>query len=213
MGENNELLKLSLSTRKIAFIHIGKAGGSTAGSMIRRKCTLPSNTKCQQYVSENRDKKFIPYETQISLQVKEYFHVRKPNIQKYNSFIVTVRHPLHRIVSWFLHNHPLNKITTRIPINDKVYNCFVQIDDLATNGLNTNTDNINNDKTNEHKCKIAARIFIHQHLKYKFYTQELLQPRYKSRKEIFVLRAEHFWNDWHNINTILGGDGKSIHKV
>jgi len=62
--------------------------------------------------------------TQISLQVQEYYHARKHSKTKFNSFIVSVRHPIERMVSWFLHQHTKNKIISHLLPIPFIYNCF-----------------------------------------------------------------------------------------
>jgi len=198
----------SYPQRKLAFIHIGKSGGTTASKMIRRRCTLKKESSCAEYVAKNEINNIPHKETQISLQVQEYYHTRKPNVTKYESFIVTVRHPIDRMLSWYLHHHPKNKLIPNRTLNH-FFHCFDQVDDLATVGL----------KENKGSCSRVAHRCIrgnyvrchHMYLNYHFYTNELLQQESKNSKEIFVLRTEHFWEDWQSINSML--DGSNITRT
>ena len=76
--------------------------------MIRRRCTRPSQNGCDQFVYEYEHHNIPANETQISLQVQEYFHQRAVKAENYNTFIVTARDPVYRVISWYLHSHPLN---------------------------------------------------------------------------------------------------------
>ena len=108
---NNQLPK----KRKIAFVHIGKTGGSTAATMIRNKCFRTTPSLCQTYVKENLKEqlaKIGEHETEISLQVHSYFHIRKVEARKFKSFIVTVRHPVERFISWYNYFHPKNRLVS-----------------------------------------------------------------------------------------------------
>jgi len=187
--------------RKIAFVHIGKSAGTTAGQMMRNACYRATG-EC--IVKTIRD------ETEISLQTEDYYHCRKPDVRKSSSFIVAIRDPIDRAVSWFLYAHPKNKMLPHVnEYSEKLYQCYDQINDLTTVGLSPT-----NGKTTavENECKKFAKECIggkldnhvcpHMSMNYKFYTEDLLK---EENKEIFVLRTEAFWEDWQKINTMLGG--------
>ena len=69
-----------------------------------------------------------------------YIHGRKPNVQKFYTFIVTIRNPIDCMISWFLHVHPKNKILARryAPTRTDIFDCYEEINDLATYGLEHN---------------------------------------------------------------------------
>ena len=97
---------------KIVFVHVGKAGGTSARENFRktfRKSSL--NTR--------------------------YVHLVKPNVQMFDTFIVTIRNPIDRMISWFLHVHPKNEIVAHRypPTFTEIFDCYEQIDDFATHGL------------------------------------------------------------------------------
>jgi len=190
-------------TREIAFVHVGKTGGTTAGKLIRKAC-YRQDGNC-------KENNFIPQETEISKQVKEFFHVRPVNVEKYNSFIVAIRDPIDRLVSWFYYQHPKNELYDSHPRAKKLFECYDKIDDLAAKGLRKqDEDEVLTQEEKEcmklaHDCvagKLPTYLFSHMTLNYQFYVGELLKHE---EKEIFVLRTEAFWNDWQNINTFLGG--------
>jgi len=190
----------SLEKRKIAFVHVGKTGGTTASMLIAAAC-FSSKETCQR-----RD---ILNEIEVSKQVQHYYHVRRPDSQNYSSFVITVRDPIDRIISWFLYQHPENELIKNSPQAEKLFECYHDIDDLATKGLLPIINN-QNLTTYEKECmKLAhdcvegkSSHFIHAYFNYHFYTKEILQNK---MNEIFVVRTEHFWHDLENINYMLGG--------
>ena len=192
---NSTLLEISKKNQNIAFVHKGKCGGSSAGSMIRRRCTFSNSNKCDRFVYENEHKNTPANETQISLQVQECFHqrsLRRKHRAKYTSFIVKARNPVYRLISWYLHLNPLNGISKSYK-HSKVHACYSQVDNLATKGLsNIGKNNV---------CQKIAAQFIKSNKKFNYYAGGLM----RAQKEIFVLRAEHFWDDWQQINYMLGG--------
>jgi len=168
--------------------------------MIRKKCFFGTCTKNPNItIPENIPKN----ETQISLQVKEYFHGRRPNTNPYNSFIIIARHPIQRFISFYLHKHPNSGLAKN---KDKhgFYTCFPTIDILA---------NFEIIYKNNEDCKIKAIGFFRTSQMHKMYTQDVTNTtadrknknRKKEENEVFLLRTEFFWDDWQSINTMLGG--------
>lgn len=218
--KNNTLLQYSIINRNIAFVHIGKTGGTTASKMIRRQCTFSSDIACAKHIAVE-EYKSIPKsnETQISKQVQEYYHVRKVNATKYNSFIISVRHPIDRLISWFLHEHPLNGLLPRRKDDDilNLFECYKEINDLATIGLQPT---LSNDEKKRY-CQLLARYYVtgklnrsqHSTANYHYYTNDLLHEYNSSQKEIFLLRTNYFWKDWESINYILGGGHNSTIEI
>lgn len=193
----------NVKKRKVAFVHVGKTGGTTLGPLVA--------ATCYSMVSPCERKKNIANETEISKQVQDYFHVRKPDTENFSSFIVMVRDPIDRIVSWFLYQHPDNGFGRNGPEALELWNCYHDVDDLATRGLAPISE-MQDLSVREKECmKLAADafagkteilVFLHLNMNYQWYTEDILQ---ETDNEIFVLRTEHFWDDWQKINHMLGG--------
>ena len=273
--------------RKIGFVHVGKAGGSTASNMLLHGCvgvspslqlltlkiinatgfkknkrnieflhrrvsnktinnrhfksikkeTSLSNihsqlhllyndqifkdrqTKLCKSTAENRFKvkgvkrrkgKIAKRQSLISQRTFDYFHVRKlKNIQLYDTFIVTIRHPIDRLISWFLFSHTKNRDIKAWRNATHVYNCYNELNDLATFGLSSSSQNDN--KTNNNCQQIAYNCIIgndylceHMFFNYEFYIGDIL--KYHKDKDIFVLRTNTFDEDWERINDLLSND-------
>merc|ERR1711862_913819 len=77
---------------------------------------------------------------QIAHKVKEYFHVRKPRIDEYKSFIITSRNPVDRMISWFIYAHPKNNLLHSYDKSTELFDCYDQVDDLVTYGLQKQTN-------------------------------------------------------------------------
>ena len=95
----------------------------------------------------------------------------------------------------YLHSHPLNGIFPGLG-KKGIHGCYPEVNDLATNGLRLTIPFDEKDK-----CQNKATAYAQKHSKYSHYSEDVLERK----KEIFVLRAEHFWDDWQNINYMLGG--------
>jgi len=96
------------ANRRIAFLHIGKTGGSTISIHLRNGCFKKINMHrlCQFRGSEN----WITNETIASYRTEEYFHMQYIQPQeKYTTILTTVRNPITRFQSAFAFNHPMNK--------------------------------------------------------------------------------------------------------
>ena len=92
-----------------------------------------------------------------------------------------------------MHSHPLNGITSD---SRTTHRCYREVDDLTTNGLRRT---IPLDEKSE--CQNEAVAYTLRNRKFGFYARDVLEKK----KEIFVLRAEHYWDDWQKINNMLGG--------
>ena len=111
------------SKRSIAFVHVGKSGGSTISLLLRNGCmTAVEGTPCE----PERYKKIQEVESTVSKRVDFYIHtphVESGKLAEYygrvTSVVVVARDPLDRFVSAFLSRHPKNIDATRMQ-NSKV---------------------------------------------------------------------------------------------
>merc|ERR1711862_337047 len=154
---------------------------------------------------------------QIAHKVKEYFHVRKPRIDEYKSFIITSRNPVDRMISWFIYAHPKNNLLHSYDKSTELFDCYDQVDDLVTYGLQKQTNDTLKTTSGKSCQEIAQDViqgkpsyYLHMAKNYEYYTSDILQD---ARNEIFLLRTENFWSDWQKINFMLGGGSIKKHKV
>ncbi len=99
-----------------AFIHIGKTGGSTLSSLLRNGCHSFVPKPCMDPDGNFRYTKFGTKESAISL-LTTYYHepdfkssTLLPYAHNYDFFLFTVRDPLDRTISSYLHTHPENSL-------------------------------------------------------------------------------------------------------
>lgn len=183
--------------REIVFIHVGKTGGTTASIDIR-------NHKRKENLTHEINPDF-----QIAQQVKQIFHVRKPKIDGYKSFIITSRNPVDRMISWFIYAHPKNGLLHTYDKSTELFDCYDQVDDLVTYGLQRQTNDTLKTTSGKSCQELAQNVvqgkpsfYLHMARNYEYYTSDILK---ETSNEIFLLRTEYFWPDWQKINFMLGG--------
>lgn len=204
----------SSTNRTVAFIHVGKSGGSSITKILRNSCHNYRKA-CVQQAAE----RYIPNETSLSLLTKAYYHTTDKTIpfEQYTSFIVVIRNPLDRIISAFAWDHPKNmhhpvrKMRRR---RGTTYDCFSSLEEFAmaladnvTSGLKSVT--LDNGKIHLNCTQVARDAilgkddnFRHMYFNYKWYLGAA--PK---NKELFVIRNGYLWDDSRKINNLLGGDG------
>ncbi|CAB9520384.1 expressed unknown protein [Seminavis robusta] len=109
----------------IVFVHPGKTGGTTIGSMLQVLCTSRTKADSREYcLNEWNDRhnnhntttsKTLVYpESQLSRSTRAFWHVNGyyPNqatVQHDASqYLISLRHPVERVISWFYYMHPIN---------------------------------------------------------------------------------------------------------
>jgi len=105
--------------RSLAFVHIGKSGGSTISLLLRNGCMTAADglVPCE----PERWKKIQEVESTASKRIDFYLHtphVESGKMARYykrvTSVVVVVRDPLDRFLSAFLSRHPRNIDATRV---------------------------------------------------------------------------------------------------
>ena len=121
-------LAQNLQIEPVLFVHVGKAGGSTihdlnkkAYKLCKEKDKLPSNTS-------------TPYSCTLSrMTPSKRVHLwhKQDSYPNYSQFLVTVRNPIDRLVSWFYYSrtHRTTKPTTA---STTMHSCYNTINDLVT---------------------------------------------------------------------------------
>lgn len=217
--------------RKISYIHVGKAGGSSVSCSIREARKYGVGKHCK----KSHFNELSYNETAISQQVDCYSHYNYQGMcyGEGRSYLYNVRNPIHRIKSWFLYEHFLNQPQTQKSFRNKMAHCgnimlgtcYDTFDQLASIGLNgdrppfRSKQNILRVATNltADECSEWAWATItgevpasyHNAFNYDWYFAPMLEKEYLN-SEVFVLRVEHLDNDWGAIDKMVGGDGKTL---
>ena len=94
----------SLSNRSILFVHVGKAAGETIKNILKFGCISRRNPRRRKECLEQ-----VPASS-LSDKVGGYFHcfsVRpRQFIPQADAFLLNIRHPVDRAVSWYRYVHP-----------------------------------------------------------------------------------------------------------
>ena len=108
---------------KIAFVHVGKTGGTTIGSFLRVTCEARTKAASRDYcLQEWRAKHTLENgtnttdESQVSQHTfgvvhgtQSYPHANPHQVlQEATHVMISLRNPIERVVSWFYYMHPLN---------------------------------------------------------------------------------------------------------
>lgn len=201
------------SFHSAGFVHIGKTGGSTISTLLRNGCTSFVEGPCRN----------ITHETAVSKYVEHYYHVpdfwRLPET-KHEAFIISIRDPFDRSVSSLLYHHPRNAEVYKLRQTKKqlyygpiAYACFPTLEDFAQlmEGSSTNCNypyhqrDVVADDCTGLACAVLhgkVRLFAHLFFNYRniLYTKLPMEPR----RKIYVLRQEYLWDDWRQVNKLLG---------
>ena len=233
-----QALKSKPMPRSITFLHVGKAGGSSVSCNIRASFKY-GKRHCPEYEHGNKLKYAYSSrnDSAISKQVHCYVHYNERMYCYDNpSFLVNVRNPIDRLISWYLYEHRENWDATghtlTYPNRPKhcgqqmLFSCYPTLDSLATVGLAGDRPSdgdmlrIGHD-LNEEECRrwawaaVRGRIpaSFHNVWNYEWYLSYLLDRKARGKElEIFVLRIEHLDEDWSNLDKLLGGTGAALPK-
>lgn len=208
--------------RQIAYVHVGKAAGSTLCKTLTDAChmTMPHPCEHKSRWSSTPDGLYeyvsaLPLESEVSKHVRFYYHaVRVPHL-RHGSYLVNVRDPLWRLSSAYVYFHPLNenylfrmerKLAVRSGEGATFYNCFASLDGFAR-GL------VGRQATHgfERKMRICTPIgrralsgripkLTHLYYNYRRQAGALLGS---DANEIFAVRSERFWDDLSSANRIV----------
>ena len=221
--ENNETedyLLVKIPRRKINFLHVGKAGGSTIGETLKVRCSnsrlgLPKRKMCAKGME--RIFSAMGGESALSKHVIGYSHVTvgpdKATWNESNAFLFSVRNPINRWISWYNYNFNSNHDETARGI----FQCFPKgIESLAQSLTVAPL------YPEQRPCwKRAWEIFSMTksipgwmwHVNpynYQYYAKQSIQ-RY-TEHEVFAIRTEHLWKDYRDIDVLLGGkNGTNSH--
>lgn len=161
--------------------------------------------------------KWPQFPNKIQQRGPHYYHLNKPDIDKYEEWIVLIRDPIERIKSSWIYEHPDNSQIRRDGVGKflfgnrkKFYECYPALDEALTKGL-TERSNVEND------CPmLAKKVFsglvderfygmAHNNYDFSFYFTDLLM--HADEKRIYAVRTEHMVQDLNSVDKALGGTG------
>jgi len=152
----------SNTTRKILYVHVGKAGGSTVRMAFPRlRCKRLRGTEeqeeCFQKQSQNKTDLALAFDAEMHMTVGP----RDTELAEYTTFMFSIRNPLTRAISAYHYLHHDNKVSayarSQHPLKEEFYkNCFPTLPGLlravdkvqAMALLHSNNNNNNNNNTN-----------------------------------------------------------------
>jgi len=141
----------------------------------------------------------------------------------FESYLVSVRHPVDRMVSWYIYKHLMNVNATLKVVKvlncgaTMLHTCYASLDDLATKGLELVMGASPPPPTSDAPTVLqSARVgtnltrkecqwwawnvirgdvsgIIHNHFNYRHYAKYFLDDE---SNEVFVIRMEHLWDDY-----------------
>ena len=192
----------------VLLVHVGKAGGSSTRDLMSdadKSCPqFPEDLKCILLRVTHADNDI----THIRFNQDAY--------PKYNHFLVPVRNPVDRLISWFnFEMPPLGDSNPRVMVPNKqnLFDCYQDIDSVMTKGLVSPEENRNLTFCEQHATACltgAIRCHHHNYYNYEVYTEDLIEWKtchYQNKTmtagtnctsrdiRIDVLRQEHYEND------------------
>ncbi|KAL3788577.1 hypothetical protein ACHAW5_006239 [Stephanodiscus triporus] len=246
-------IKIPDVERSMAFLHIGKTGGSTISLHLRRGCRRTNPLPCK-----DRNDGWILNETATSKRIEGYYHLEDippDSLRRFTTIVTAVRNPMTRFTSAFAYHHPSNAIATDNIVEIESihkFSCFPTIGYLVKAGMGRaeipwnmahlrkgrpvrgsrvfvrNPSKVSNDV--QYNCtELAFAAFglndswtkadgdvaddIHHpwltHMSFNYRRYYRSMP---SDKELIVLRNNHLWEDWAEVNRLLGGgDADTTH--
>ena len=129
------------ANRSIAFIHIGKTGGSTISMNLARGCREENMRHCRETFQSKFCSGQVCYQTATSRRVERYFHMEDippDKLSRFTSIVTVVRNPITRFMSAFAYEHPDNAIVTNVTIDTQSiqkYSCFPSLHYLLRAGM------------------------------------------------------------------------------
>ena len=120
--DRSKRIEVPDNDRKLAFLHIGKSGGSTISLLLRNGCiSAVEGESCEEKRWTKFPGKVGENETIASQRIQFYLHTHNVDSGKMaeyysriSSLVVVARDPLDRWISAFLSRHPANMDTTRL---------------------------------------------------------------------------------------------------
>lgn len=192
--------------RTIGLIHLGKSGGTVLLE------TIGSSTP-----NIMMDRKI------------EYFHLRKPIVEKYRDWIVLVRDPIERMKSNYIFEHtknapyrvaapPQNGTIEAMRQKRMLFECYETLDEAFTIGLATPSEELNDcpmliKKFVTGKFGLPTNQFPHSYYNFEFYFRDLLTIADREEKRIYVIRSEHMLDDLNQVHRLISGTDRTAFQA
>lgn len=228
----------TMVNRKILFVHVGKAGGTTLDEAFR--CGN-KNGKCLQNLSHQRVsplQKAVTHQIHLGFKSKalsfddytpQQLIDQDPN-QKCTSLLFGLRNPITRTISAYKFLHPKSQISSfakqKAPEKTLFYEtCYPTLESLME-GVSTAFETAKASNTQQKaltECQnlglqvlqggVSELRKVNQHLvKNLDYYAEHVMRRFPT-KEVLVIRMEHLWQDVQDLDKLLGGTGRVFAKL
>mmetsp|Transcript_15011 Transcript_15011/g.17128 ORF Transcript_15011/g.17128 Transcript_15011/m.17128 type:complete len:425 (+) Transcript_15011:192-1466(+) len=182
---------------KIAFVHLGKTAGSAITCILHPSIHHSGfgNSQCNTSIN-NTNNITSSSSSALSQKVVERIHLQPAPFDRYNSFLITTRNPIDRIISWYYYLHPNypphKSAKHRRGCHDlDLFSCWTTIQSLSEHGLDQGDGEIDNngndvieEKSNHNvtECKtwawdsiIGKRKCWHNYYNYNFTYGELVR--------------------------------------
>jgi hypothetical protein len=209
-----KFLQADQRNESVLFVHVGKAGGSSVRSLVNK-----SRQICRHSPRSRRRCALSRVTGELNNVVHMWAH--QDTYPNYKQYLVPVRNPIDRLISWFNYERHLFRVAGRQRIHSylgRLIYCYPDVNDLITNGLANGSDNPGGNQTS---CQVLAReclvgkipCYAHNFYNYEVYLEDLIQWREcnhencTAREEIRidVLRSEHSQGDMNRILELWTG--------
>jgi Sulfotransferase family len=238
-GDDENALGYNAIRHRIIFLHVGKTGGSTVKAALRIKCSVNKWQPAQRSACQSQMNNFfvkVGGENAISKHVVGYSHVDVHPTEMVwksaNTFLFSIRSPIVRFISWYdsifqkmcLDNTSneecvLNENKDNEAIGKGILECF-------PNGINSLAQNLTANPVHpEHYLcwKLAWQIFEEKgslvpswmwHINpFNYYHYISQSVRRYPQNKVYAIRTENIWNDFSQIDSILGGNGTGYRRI
>ena len=225
----------SSSNHTMGFVHMGKTGGSTISQLLRNGChsfvpkpcrTVPNETLVSRRV---RDYYHVPDFWRLPESTHRSFviSVRDPFDRTVSALLY--HHPrnvarMAEIEQRDGTKQQLQRSKREVKNGERMYQCFPTVEDFAGLLRRGNRTDCNHPyasnmivmkNCSEFACAVLhgrVRPFLHLFYNYRNILSKLLPPPgedgvQRPEPELHVIRKEHLWEDWWDLNRRLGGDG------
>lgn len=200
-AHNSTALMDAVVAHGLVFVHLGKTAGSSITCMLDPSIHHSGygNSQCSNH------NKFHP--SAISQHVVERVHLKPAPINTHDNFLITVRNPLDRIVSWFYYLHPSfppakTNRHKRGCDNFKIFNCWDNMQSLSEEGLDPAHNHAANGKIIDYSSNVFSSKIISTSNNHHHANQKVEECRAWAWDSI---RGErNCWHNYFNFNFTYG---------
>jgi hypothetical protein len=224
--KNNDLSCIIDEETRFCLVHVGK----TAGSKL--SCELGMHNLDYFHCAQNHT--YSPSALRKAfaghVHIHRVHHYKCEEAAGVNAFLVTLRNPVDRLVSWYYYEHPRDfngpkrmwryNICTKKQFHRWSGNpdgCFRTLDDFAQHSIHPNPNQMNTSSTNTQGCQELAwdvargqvPCFMHNAMGYGYYVDQMKALRKANQTyTMLAIRTEHLADDWNKLEEAFGGYSK-----